>query len=338
LIIEEVLLMPKHDIVVIGASAGGIQALKAILSDLPKDLPASIFVTLHTAPTGEGYLADILAGISLLPVGLAIDKEKIAHGRVYVAAPNLHLTVKRGYVKNRFMPKENVARPAIDPMFRSAAHSYSRRVIGVLLTGRLDDGTAGLGVIQDEGGITIVQDPKDAEYADMPLSAIRNINPDHIVPLAEIAPILVTLVNTEVTGEAPTDETETNDLQQVMTCPGCGGILHQYVNKRVIWYQCQVGHRFTSETMMLEQNSIVEEHFWRLLSLLKEKEELARTMVVDARSTLNPLVNPEYFIRQAEASAEAQKRISDLLDEFGSALFPGISQKDIYKTPESNGE
>lgn len=324
--------MPKHDIVVMGASAGGVEALKTILSGLPQELPASIFITLHTSPTGEGYLADVLARLCPLPVRLAIDREKITPGRIYIAPPNLHLILKRGYIRNRFMPKENGTRPAIDPMFRSAAHSYARRVIGVVLTGNLDDGSAGLGVIQDEGGIIVAQDPEDAMHPNMPLSAIRVVKPDHIVPLAEIAPLLVSLVGSDVT-QALTEESETKELDQVSTCPGCGGVLHMYTEDKVIWYQCRVGHRFTSETMMMEQNTIVEEHFWRMLSILHEKEEVARTVASDARSTINSLVDPEYFIKQAEASAEARKRIHDILDEFGPLLFPGIPEKDASKRP-----
>ncbi len=315
--------MSKHDIVVIGASAGGVMALQTVLSGLPKDLPASVFVTIHTASTAGTFLDEVLGKDCPLPVRLALDKEKIIPGRVYIAPPNLHLTIKRGYIKNRFMAKENGSRPAIDPMFRSAAHSYSRRVIGVLLTGNLDDGTAGLGVIQDEGGIIIVQDPNDAVYPDMPISAIQSLKPDHVVPLGRIAPLLTALVDADVTGEAATEETDIKQLEPVMTCPGCGGVLHLFANNKVIWYQCQVGHRFTSEAMMLEQDTVVEEYFWRMLSILKEKEEVARTMASDARSTLRPLVNPEYFDKQAQASAEAQKRIHDILDELGPVLFPG---------------
>jgi two-component system chemotaxis response regulator CheB len=319
--------MPKHDIVVIGASSGGIEAVKTILRGLPSDLAASIFITIHTHPTGGNFLAPILARVSSLPVRIALDNEKIEPGRVYIAPPNLHLTIKRGYLTNRFKPKENGTRPAIDPMFRSAAFSYAKRVIGVLLTGNLDDGTAGLGIIQDEGGLVIVQDPNDALYPDMPLTAIRSVKPDYITPVAEIAPLLVDLIGTETTTGEPTKQTETKEVGPVMTCPGCGGVLTEYANDKVIWYQCQVGHRFTSESMMLQQNVVAEEYFWRMLSILKEKENVARTMAADARSTLTSLVDPEYFDKQAEASVEAQKLLYSILERLGPILFPGIPEK-----------
>lgn len=277
----------KHDIVVIGASAGGFQALRKMLSALPRDFPAAVFVTLHTAPAGPSHLTDLFSAVCRLPVQEANEQPTaIRPGRIYVAKPNLHLILKRGYAIGRFLPKENGTRPAIDPMFRSASHSYAKRVIGVLLTGNLDDGTAGLGVIKDEGGITVVQDPADATYPNMPLSAIKGARPDYVVPLGEMARLLVKLVETELAGNAEMENSAAIEQQQlVVTCPGCGGVLRQYSKDRLAWYMCMVGHRFTSETMMLEQNAVVEEHFWRLIAILKEKESVSRTLASDARSS-----------------------------------------------------
>ncbi len=319
--------MPKHDIVVMGASAGGVEALKTVLSNIPKDFPAAIFITLHTSPSEPSLLAHVLGAVCPLPVYMPKDKEKFEPGCVYVALPNLHLIIKRGYIQNRFLPKENGTRPAIDPMFRSAAHAYSRRVIGVLLTGLLDDGTAGLGVIQDEGGIIIVQDPLDAKNPEMPLAALESLKPDYIVPLDQIAPLLTELAETEVKGELPLEEPETKERNLVMTCPGCGGVLHQYTDDRTTWYQCRVGHRFSADSMMMEQNAVVEEHFWRIIAILKEKEDAARTMAADARSILNPKVSPEYYEKQVQASTEAIKRIYAILDDLGPVLFPAVPQE-----------
>ncbi len=321
----------KRDIVTIGASRGGIEALMKLLPKLPEDFPASIFVTIHTMPVGDGLLPDVLGSISSLPVKSPQDQEEIRPGVVYVASPNLHLIVRRGHIRNRFLPKENGTRPSIDPMFRSAAHAYSRRVIGVLLSGDLDDGTAGLGVIKDEGGLTIVQDPKSAAHPDMPLSAINTIDPNYVVPLDEIAPLLVKLVNSGVKEEAPTELTETKEMEHVITCPNCGGVLTEYASDKVIWFQCKVGHRFTSESMITEQSRVIEEHFWRILALLKEKEESLRTMASDARATVTSLVDPEFFEKQAQAAVNAQNQIQDLLDNLGPILFPGLPKKDPSK-------
>ncbi len=318
----------KHDIVVIGASSGGFDALRTIISQLPRDFPASVFITLHTAPTGTGYLAELLAAVSPIPVISPKSTEEIRTGFIYVAPPNRHLIIKRGFVAIRFLPKENGTRPAIDPMFRTAAHSYARRVIGVLLTGNLDDGTAGLGVIKDEGGLTIVQDPKDAMYPDMPLAAIKTVSQDYVVPLSEIPPLIVDLVNTEIKGEAPAEVPEIKRVAPALTCPGCGGVLTHYRADKVGWYQCVVGHRFTTETMVLEQNTMMEEIFWRILSLLKEKEEVARTMACDARAAINPPVEPEYFDQQVKVAKEAQEELSKMLDRLGPLLFPSVPQKE----------
>jgi len=220
-------------------------------------------------------------------------------------------------------------------MFRSAAHAYARRVIGVVLTGSLDDGAAGLGIIKDEGGITVVQDPKDATHPDMPIAAIKSVQPHYVVPLSEIAPLLTTLVETEITGEAETETRETKEMEEVMTCPGCGGVLRHYTDDRTAWYQCMVGHRFSSESMVLHQNVSCEEYFWRILSLLKEKEQVARTMAADARGSHSSPVDPEYYEKQARAAAEAQADIGDILDRLGPVLFPGIPHKDGTRTQET---
>lgn len=326
--------MPKRDIVVMGASAGGVAALREVLGALPAELPAAVFVTIHTAPSSEGYLAQVLGARCQLPVELARDEEPIRPGRVYVAPPNLHLLVKRGYVRVRFLPKENGSRPAIDPMFRSAAHSYSRRVIGVLLTGELDDGAAGLGIVRDEGGFSIVQDPRDARHPNMPLAALRGGEPDLVLPLREIAPRLAQLVTTEVSEQAPTVEEEVQQSAEVMTCPGCGGVLHQYADERkVVWYQCRVGHRFSSESMIKQQDVTVEEHLWRTLAILKEKGDTARAMAADARSLVRPPVDPEYYDAQARAAVAAQERVEAILDELGPALFPALPEKDQSVPP-----
>lgn len=307
---------------------GGFEAVRAIISQLPPDFSASVFVTLHTAPTSHGFLAELLSSVSQMPVVSPKNTAEIRPGYVYVAPPNLHLIIKRGFVAIRFLPKENGTRPSIDPMFRSAAHSYARRVIGVLLTGNLDDGTAGLGVIKDEGGLTVVQDPMDALHPDMPLSAVKSVSPDYIVPLSEIPSKLIELVNTEVERDGHTDIQEIEQLEPPLTCPGCGGVVTHYKGSELSWYQCVVGHRFTTETMSQEQNVAVEEIFWRVLSILKEKEEVARTMASDARASANPEVDPEYFDKQVKAAKEAQEEFGKLLDRLGPDLFPALPQKE----------
>src|SRR3954470_2925577 len=185
--------MPSHDIIVIGASAGGVETLKALVRGLPAELPAAVFVVLHVAPGGPGYLPQILAKAGPLPASFPEDGEAIANGRIYVAPPDHHLLLEPGRVRVVRGPKENRHRPAADPLFRSAAWAYGPRVIGVVLSGTLDDGAAGLWAIKSCGGVAIVQDPEDALFDEMPASALASVDADHVAPLEELPLILAEL-------------------------------------------------------------------------------------------------------------------------------------------------
>jgi two-component system chemotaxis response regulator CheB len=192
---------PKgHDIVVIGASAGGLQALQRLLSDLPANLPAAIFIVLHMG--ASSHLAQVLGRSAVLPVSPAKSGQPIERGRIYVAVPGVHLLLHDEHILLRRGPRENLARPAIDPLFRSAACAFGARVIGVVLSGSLNDGTAGLRAIKQCGGIAIVQDPMDAAVPDMPRSAQRYVDTDHTVPIDALGDLLVRLVR-EPAGETP---------------------------------------------------------------------------------------------------------------------------------------
>jgi two-component system, chemotaxis family, protein-glutamate methylesterase/glutaminase len=187
-----------RDIVVIGASAGGVEALKQIVSDLPANLPAAVFVTLHFPEHRTSVLPRILARESRLPVAHAVDREPIVSGRLYVAPPDSHLLLARRGIRLAEGPKENGNRPAIDPMFRSAALSFGPRVIGVVLTGNLDDGTSGLRAIKRARGVAVAQEPREAAFPSMPLSAIEYADVDHVVPLQNIAQTIVTLSSDQI--------------------------------------------------------------------------------------------------------------------------------------------
>src|SRR5437016_903477 len=170
--------MPKRDIIVVGASAGGVEALRDLVTFLPKDFPASIFIVLHTAPGSTSVLASLLANSSLLPARNPLDDEQIMPGMIYVAPPGKHMTLETGRIRLDYGPRHNRNRPAIDPLFHSAAIAYGPRVIGVVLTGYLDDGTLGLEAIHRHGGTTVVQDPEDALVPDMPRNALENVEID----------------------------------------------------------------------------------------------------------------------------------------------------------------
>jgi two-component system chemotaxis response regulator CheB len=206
--------MASKDIIVIGASAGGFEALKILVTGLPADLPASVFVVWHLAPEiRESVLAQVLQKNGNLPAAQAIDGEPIRKGHIYVAPPDYHLLVEPDRVRVTRGPKENRFRPAVDPLFRSAAYSYGSRVVGVVLSGALDDGTSGLWTIKFRGGTAIVQDPLDAEFPSMPKSALREVKADYVAPVEEIPGIITRLAREEAAAMPEIDKQEDDKLK-----------------------------------------------------------------------------------------------------------------------------
>ena len=185
--------MIGHDIVVVGASAGGVEALTRLVRTLPEDVPATLFVVLHLPADGKSHLPQILTRNGPLLASHPSDGEAIQQRRIYVAPPDHHLVVGRGYVRVIRGPKENGHRPAVDTLFRSAARAYGRRVVGVVLSGSLDDGTAGLQAVKLRNGVGVVQSPDEALFAGMPTSALENVQIDHCLGVAEIGSLLVRL-------------------------------------------------------------------------------------------------------------------------------------------------
>ena len=299
--------MFRHDIIVIGASAGGVEALTTLTRSLPADLPASIFVVLHVPADSISALQGILARHCLLPVHSATDGLTIEPGHVYVAPPNHHLLVKHGYMRITRGPRENGHRPAIDPLFRSAARAYDSRTIGVILSGMLDDGAEGLLVLKQMGGLTIVQDPEDALFSGMPLSALEYVVPDHILPLARIAEMLVAMVDietTETTVAITREEQEELEVAEQdlegevtekrpgtssgLTCPECHGALWEVHEGGMLRYRCRTGHAFSPDTLLSEQTEFLEAALWTALRALEEKASLAQRLADNARSQNRP--------------------------------------------------
>ncbi|MEA2684913.1 MAG: two-component system, chemotaxis family, protein-glutamate methylesterase/glutaminase [Actinomycetota bacterium] len=189
-------------VVVLGASAGGVEALSTVVSGFPDDLPAAVLVVLHVAAKGTSVLPDILSRRGPLPATHAVDGERLYCGRIYVAPPDRHITVDRGAVRLSPGPKDNGVRPSIDTLFRSAANAFGPDVVAAVLTGTLDDGTAGLIAVTNGGGITIAQDPEDAAFPGMPASAVRVARPDFVLPAADIAAAVVRAVLGDPTAHA----------------------------------------------------------------------------------------------------------------------------------------
>ena len=299
--------MNNHHVITIGTSAGGVQALKAVVRELPRNFPASIHIVQHLSGEASSNLSLLLDKVCQLPVTFAKDGESIKLGHIYLAPPDFHLMLDAGRMRVIRGPRENRMRPAIDPLFRSAAVTYRSYVTGVILTGMLDDGTAGLQAIKACGGMTIVQDPDDAAYSSMPQSAIANVEVDRIVPLQEIVgilnqrvrqtPAIVTEIPADLQLEAPITFkaiTEPPTMKQIgepvaHSCPSCGGPLWQLGKnlkangknqgkQPLLRYRCHVGHAFTSRTLIEEQNEATEKALWIALRTLEERGRLLKNM------------------------------------------------------------
>ena len=295
--------MPGHDVIAVGASAGGVEALIALVSSLPADLPAAIFLVLHIPAQSPSLLPGILNRAGPLHALHPADSEAIHQGHIYIAPPDHHLLVEEGIVRVVRGPKENRHRPAIDTLFRSAARTYGTRVVGVVLTGSMDDGTAGLLAIKRRGGVTVVQDPRDALFSSMPQSAIAHVEVDHVVPLSGIGPLLVQLTYEQAAAQerypiSKVMEMETKlaamdtPIEQdgehvgtpsVFSCPECGGVLWEVHDGNLLRFRCRVGHAYSVDSILAGQTEAVEEALWTALKTLEESASFSRRLAMDAR-------------------------------------------------------
>lgn len=287
---------PAMKIIVIGASVGGVDAIRTIVGGLPGTLDAAVFVTLHIG-AHQSILPELLNEIGEMPASHAVDGEAIRAGHIFVAPPDHHLTIERGKVVLTKGPRENMARPSIDPMFRSAARTYGSDVIGVILTGGLNDGTAGLFEVEAQGGTTIVQDPANAFGSSMPQSAIEHVAVDHIVSVAEIGSLLVKLVAQQSASaviyhgdQASGDSQEKGMTAQftlnhpvAVTCPDCGGALKRSELGSLTQFSCHIGHVYTAEIMLAAQFLAMERFVEQAMRSLSERAELCRAMTAKAR-------------------------------------------------------
>ena len=303
----------KRCIIVIGASAGGVEALKRLAADLPPDLMATVFVVLHIGQTS--YLPEILDRIGPLRADKAKSGEQFERGRIYVAPPGFHLLLHNDHMLLRRGPRENLARPAIDPLFRSAACSYGAHVIGVLLSGSMSDGTAGLRAIKAVGGLAVIQDPHDAAVPDMVRSAQRHVEIDHCVPLAELGRLLARLaaepagetypippaVRLEAAVAAQEHSTMKNEDRlgelSVFVCPECHGPLWEIEDGEMLRYRCHTGHAFTSDAMLEAQSDEADQMLWSLLRAHQQRAQFARRMA-----------DRERELHRAELAAKLQER------------------------------
>lgn len=319
------------DIVVVGASAGGVPALQELISKLPESFPASVFVVMHMSPHHRSELPSILRRDARLRVAHARDGEAFEAARVYVAPPDHHLLLDRGRTLLTRGPRENRCRPAIDVLFRSAAYAHGGRVVGVVLTGTLDDGTAGLWTIKHMGGTAVVQDPRDAEYSFMPANALLHVNADYVRPLAEISAVLEDLAK-EPQNVREEDMSRHLDIEVriargehaltagVMelgaasryTCPECGGVLGSVEDGGPRRFRCHTGHAYTLQALLADVDEHVEN---ALASSLRALEEKLLLLAEAERLEPNSAPAPEMLAQRSAVNRQIQLVRSALKEE-----------------------
>ena len=296
--------MPGHDIVVIGGSAGAVEALRQFCAGIPADFPASIFIVIHISPTSRSVMPELLSRAGHLPARHPKDGEAIRPGVIYVAPPDLHMLLRDGNVILRRGPHENRTRPSIDPLFRSAAVAYGSRVIGVVLSGLLDDGSAGLVAIKACGGLCVVQKPDDALWPEMPRNALAHDHVDHQATVKELPPLLDRLVREPAGNDPPIPHhlvLESNIAAQEaaivsepaqvghptrISCPQCGGVLNEVVEEGTTRFRCQIGHAFTAETLVAAQDEELERALESALRMHRERVVLFRRMQEQSEAQL----------------------------------------------------
>ena len=315
----------NHNIFVLASSAGGIETLKTIISRLPADFPGSIFITQHTSPLSRKcYLTEILQRYGKLTCVTAEDHQSINPGRIYIAPPDNHLLIRDDHIHTSRGPKENHSRPAADPMFRSAAASHGGRVVGIVLTGYLDDGSSGLLTVKSCGGKTVVQDPLDAIVPDMPTNAMSYTTPDFVAPAAGMATVMCELAATEagpsntpsqaVLAELKFIESFNSDIAaeeflghlSPFMCPDCNGQLWRSEVDAVPRFRCHVGHGHTMRSLIEAQRDASERSAWATLRTLKEQVATMHLMAEHERQLGNVEVSESYLRRARIAETRAR--------------------------------
>ena len=315
-------------IIVIGASAGGVTSLRALVANLPDDIDAAIFVVLHIPPDGISELPDILSRAGPLTASHPTDGEKIKRGRIYVARPDHHLLIEGDHVGVKRGPKENRFRPSIDALFRSAAYNYGSRVIGVVLSGALDDGTSGLWTVKELGGVTVVQLPGDAAFDSMPLSALDHVQIDYSMSAAEIGSLITRLcedsshidatkvgvpgkqLEVEVAiaagGDALRGGVMTLGERSSFSCPECHGVLIKLTEGKKSRFRCHTGHAYTASALLSGVMTSIGEGSWQVMRALEEAAMLLEQMGRDIADGDQPKTAELFFEKAREATTRAR--------------------------------
>jgi two-component system chemotaxis response regulator CheB len=303
-----------------------LKALLRLVASLPSRLSAAVFVVIHVSARHGSTLPQLIRRDCRLPAVHAVDYEVIRRGRIYVARPDFHLLLKSGYMRVVQGPKENRFRPAIDPLFRTAAAEYGERVVGVILSGLLDDGTHGAMLIKRSNGVVIVQHPDEAEAPSMPLSVLRYVKVDYSLPAAKIASVIAQLAGQLRGGDSPvmmSSKAETYDVVEGATdalrhvetlgppsffvCPECGGALWEFKEDQFIRYRCHVGHGFTAELLRDGQMNNVEGSIWQAIQRLEEKAALCRHFANESRRAQRESAMTEYYAAALKSMLQADR-------------------------------
>ena len=328
--------MANRDILAVGTSAGGVEALLFLAARLQPDLPASVLVTIHLPSHARSALDELLTRSGPLPATFAKDGDALRKSHIYIAPPNRHLLVDGDHLSLGEGPRENNTRPAIDPMLRSAAVCCGSRAIGVVLTGTLGDGASGLWTIHQAGGITVVQDPKDAAFAEMPQTALNRARPDHIVRLKDVPGLLNSLahepagatkalsrsIKYEVeiarTGRSDMNQMDEFGRRSVLACPDCGGVMWEMDDGDLSRFRCHVGHTYTAELMSLALDESLGRALASALRALEERAALASKLYDQARSGGHDLLAETWarkvkeFERETEIIRSSTRRMDRL--------------------------
>jgi two-component system chemotaxis response regulator CheB len=354
--------LAKRNIIVLGGSTGSFEVFKTIAAGLPEGLDAALFIVWHMSPDVRGILPQVLRNAGPLDAVEATDGEPIRTGKIYVARPDHHLLIEDSRVLITRGPKENRFRPAIDPLFRSAAFNFGTRVIGVITSGALDDGTSGLWEIKNRGGVAIAQDPNEAEIASMPENAIRSTSVDHIVSSREIAPLIVRLSQQEA-GEYEVSMQDKDRNQQMReeiqiaaednalrkgvfqrgeltpyTCPECSGVLARLREGDRIRFRCHTGHAFSADALLAALTEKIEESLWNAIRGVDESIMLLNHLGDHFAEVNNGRLAAQFFKKANEASSR-NDRIRQVVFDHELLTTDGLEQESEELAPSaSNGE
>lgn len=338
-----------RDVVAVGASAGGVEALRALVGSLPMGYPAAVLVVLHVPRDAPSALPAILSRSGPLPAATAVDGDVLRPGRIYVAPGDHHMVVIDNRVRLTRGPAENGHRPAVDPLFRSVARAFGPRAIGVVLSGARDDGAAGLASIAARGGTTVVQEPDDALYPWMPRAALQHVTPDHLAPADKLGGLLAGMTAMPLPDNTAQEPDPLLDAEVAMSelgpltaeelpaalagygCPSCGGSLFEIDAQPVPRYRCRVGHAWSPETLLDEQAVALEGALWMALRALEEKSALSRRMAT-TRLTRHAATGAR-FQDIAQDAENAGATIRRLIDRIGSPAGPADNTVRVADRP-----